>query len=32
MTFCIDRGGLVAEDGATHHGAFDFAFLGMCRT
>ncbi len=27
VTFCIDRGGLVAEDGATHHGAFDFAYL-----
>ena len=27
VTFCIDRGGLVAEDGTTHHGAFDFAFL-----
>ncbi len=27
VTFCIDRGGLVAEDGTTHHGAFDFAYL-----
>jgi 1-deoxy-D-xylulose-5-phosphate synthase len=27
VTFCIDRGGLVAEDGTTHHGAIDFAFL-----
>jgi 1-deoxy-D-xylulose-5-phosphate synthase len=27
VTFCIDRGGLVAEDGTTHHGAFDYAFL-----
>ena len=27
VTLCIDRGGLVAEDGTTHHGAFDFAFL-----
>ena len=27
VTFCIDRGGLVAEDGTTHHGVFDFAFL-----
>ncbi|MDR4495451.1 MAG: 1-deoxy-D-xylulose-5-phosphate synthase [Nitrospirales bacterium] len=27
VTFFIDRGGLVAEDGTTHHGAFDFAFL-----
>ncbi len=25
--FCIDRGGLVAEDGTTHHGAYDLAFL-----
>ncbi len=27
VMFCIDRGGLVAEDGTTHHGAFDFAYL-----
>lgn len=27
VVFCIDRGGLVAEDGTTHHGAFDYAFL-----
>lgn len=27
VVFCIDRGGLVGEDGATHHGAFDLAFL-----
>jgi len=27
VTICIDRGGLVAEDGTTHHGAFDFAYL-----
>lgn len=27
VTFFIDRGGLVAEDGTTHHGAFDFAYL-----
>jgi 1-deoxy-D-xylulose-5-phosphate synthase len=27
VTICIDRGGLVAEDGNTHHGAFDFAYL-----
>ena len=27
VMFCIDRSGLVAEDGTTHHGAFDFAFL-----
>ncbi|TAJ28544.1 MAG: 1-deoxy-D-xylulose-5-phosphate synthase, partial [Nitrospirae bacterium] len=27
VTFCLDRGGLVAEDGTTHHGAFDYAYL-----
>ncbi len=27
VTFCIDRGGLVAQDGTTHHGVFDFAYL-----
>lgn len=27
VTFCIDRAGLVGEDGATHQGAFDIAFL-----
>ena len=27
VTFCIDRAGLVGEDGATHHGAFDMAYL-----
>ena len=27
VVFCIDRGGLVAEDGTTHHGAFDYAYL-----
>lgn len=27
VTFAIDRGGLVGDDGATHHGVFDFAFL-----
>lgn len=27
MIFCIDRGGLVGEDGATHHGVFDLAYL-----
>ena len=27
VTLCIDRGGLVAEDGSTHHGAFDLAYL-----
>lgn len=28
VTLCLDRGGLVGEDGATHHGAFDIAYLG----
>lgn len=27
FVLCIDRGGLVGEDGATHHGAYDLAFL-----
>ena len=27
VTFCIDRAGIVGEDGATHHGAFDLAYL-----
>lgn len=27
VVFCIDRAGLVGEDGATHHGAFDISFL-----
>ncbi|MBP5290021.1 MAG: 1-deoxy-D-xylulose-5-phosphate synthase, partial [Paludibacteraceae bacterium] len=27
VIFCIDRAGLVGEDGATHQGAFDLAFL-----
>lgn len=27
VVLCIDRGGLVGEDGPTHHGAFDLAFL-----
>ncbi len=25
VIFCLDRGGLVGEDGATHHGVFDLA-------
>ena len=25
VVFCFDRGGLVGEDGATHHGCFDMA-------
>jgi len=27
VVFCFDRAGLVGNDGATHHGAFDIAFL-----
>ncbi len=27
VVFCLDRSGLVGEDGATHHGAYDLAYL-----
>jgi len=27
VVFAIDRGGLVGDDGATHHGVFDIAYL-----
>ena len=27
VTFAMDRGGLVGEDGATHHGIFDLTYL-----
>ena len=27
VVLCLDRAGLVGEDGPTHHGAFDLAFL-----
>ncbi|NVO02526.1 MAG: 1-deoxy-D-xylulose-5-phosphate synthase [Bacteroidetes bacterium] len=27
VVLCLDRAGLVGEDGATHHGAYDLAFL-----
>ena len=27
VIFCIDRAGLVGEDGSTHHGVFDIAYL-----
>ncbi len=27
VVFCLDRAGLVGADGATHHGAFDLAYL-----
>jgi len=29
VVFCIDRAGLVGEDGATHHGVFDIAYLRL---
>lgn len=27
VVFCLDRGGLVGEDGPTHHGVFDIAYM-----
>lgn len=27
VVFCLDRGGLVGEDGPTHHGVFDLAYM-----
>jgi len=27
VVFCLDRGGLVGADGATHHGVFDIAYM-----
>lgn len=27
VIFCLDRAGIVGEDGATHHGVFDLAYL-----
>jgi 1-deoxy-D-xylulose-5-phosphate synthase len=27
VIFCLDRAGLVGQDGATHHGVFDIAYL-----
>ena len=29
VVLCLDRAGLVGADGATHHGAFDLAFLRL---
>lgn len=29
VVFCIDRAGIVGEDGITHHGLFDLAYLRM---
>jgi len=28
VVFCVDRAGLVGNDGETHHGVFDISFLG----
>jgi 1-deoxy-D-xylulose-5-phosphate synthase len=27
VVFCLDRAGVVGEDGATHHGAYDIAYM-----
>ena len=29
VVFCLDRAGIVGEDGATHHGAFDLSYLNF---
>ncbi len=29
VLFCLDRAGLVGEDGPTHHGVFDLSYLSM---
>ncbi|MBI3548362.1 MAG: 1-deoxy-D-xylulose-5-phosphate synthase [Elusimicrobia bacterium] len=29
VVFCLDRAGLVGEDGPTHHGVFDFSYMRM---
>lgn len=29
VIFCLDRGGLVGEDGATHHGVFDLGYMRL---
>jgi 1-deoxy-D-xylulose-5-phosphate synthase len=29
VVFCIDRAGIVGEDGPTHHGVFDLAYLNL---
>lgn len=29
VTFAVDRGGLVGDDGPTHHGVFDLSFLSQ---
>ena len=27
VTMCLDRAGIVGDDGFTHHGVFDYAYL-----
>lgn len=29
VVFCVDRAGIVGEDGATHHGVFDISYLSL---
>ncbi len=29
VVFCLDRAGLVGDDGATHHGIFDLSYLNL---
>ena len=29
VVFCLDRGGIVGEDGPTHHGVFDLAYFRL---
>src|SRR5690349_6289165 len=29
VVFCLDRAGLVGEDGPTHHGVFDYSYIRM---
>ena len=29
VVFCLDRAGLVGDDGATHHGAYDLAYMRL---
>jgi 1-deoxy-D-xylulose-5-phosphate synthase len=29
VVFCLDRGGLVGEDGPTHHGVYDMAYMRL---
>ena len=32
VTFCMDRAGLVGDDGPTHHGSYDISYLRASRT